>query len=59
MSHPQHGDDFITLVIGYAASFFGQLVLFGGEVLKAAILGFVGAAAGLYCKHLYSKYIKK
>lgn len=56
--HP-HADDVITLVISYGVSFLGQLALFGVEMLKAAILGFIGAAAGLLCKHLYNKYIRK
>jgi hypothetical protein len=54
-----HSDDLLTVIISYTASFFGQLALFGVEVLKAAILGFVGAGAGLFAKYLYNKYIRK
>lgn len=57
--HHNYNDDIVTLVIGYTTSFLGQMALFGVEMLKAAILGFVGASAGLLAKFLYQRWFKK
>lgn len=57
-SHDTEGGVLIA-IIGYASSFFGNIWAFGLEVSKAAILGFVGASAGLLARWLYYKYILK
>lgn len=55
-----HNNDNLALaILSYGVSFWGQIAIFGLEVLKAAILGFIGAAAGLSAKWLYNKYIRK
>ena len=43
----------------FLGSFFGQIALFGLDILKAGILGGVGAFAGLIVRHFWKKYFSK
>lgn len=58
MIHNSHNAEEGTLVavIGWTSSFAGQVLLFGVELMKAAALGFVGAAAGMLARYLWKKY---
>lgn len=55
--HP-NTDSAIVLIIGWTASFFGNVLWFGGEIVKSCLLGAAGAAGALLVKLLYNKYIK-
>jgi len=57
-NHDFNGNDILSIVGGAATAFFSEIVVFGGEILKAAVLGIIGGAAAYVGKHLVEKYIK-
>lgn len=61
-THFETGDlkgNIIMAIIGGAGAFWGSILMYGERVLMAAILGFVGAAAGITCRLVYQKWFKK
>lgn len=64
MEHTQFdtGDlkgNIIMAVLGASGAFWGSLFMYGEKIFTAALLGFVGAAAGIVCRVIYNKYFKK
>jgi len=61
MTHHDHdvSGDLLSVILGWLTAFFGQMALFGVEMLKAALLGGVGALAGLLVRHYWKKYFEK
>ena len=57
--HTDTSGDLLSVMLGWATAFFGQIALFGLDMLKAAILGGVGAFAGLIVRHFWKKYFSK
>jgi uncharacterized membrane protein YeaQ/YmgE (transglycosylase-associated protein family) len=57
--HTDTTGDLLSVMLGWVTAFFGQMALFGIDMLKAAILGGVGALAGLIVRHLWKKYFTK
>lgn len=55
--HTSTEDNLLAAIFGWIGSFIGQIAMFGVEMAKAAVLGFVGAAAGIFARYLYKKYI--
>ncbi len=49
----------IMAVLGWSGTFWGYVLAFGADVIKAAILGFVGATFGIVAKIVYQKYFEK
>jgi hypothetical protein len=57
--HTDTTGDLLSVMLGWATAFFGQIALFGLDMLKAGILGAVGALAGLIVRHFWKKYFNK
>ena len=57
--HTDTNGDILSVMLGWATAFFGQIALFGLDMIKAAILGAVGAFAGLIVRHFWKKYFTK
>lgn len=57
--HTDATGDLLSVMLGWTTAFFGQMALFGIDMLKAAILGGVGAFAGLIVRHFWKKYFTK
>ncbi len=53
MAKHEHGDDFVTWLISHI--FTASVLAFSMDLLKAFLLGIVGALGGLIVKHLYYK----
>ena len=53
MARQEHGDDLITWLISHI--FTASILAFSMDLLKAFLLGIVGALGGLVVKHLYYK----
>lgn len=53
-----HSKDLWDAIIGYATASSG-LIMFGTDLLRALLLGVVGAIGGLFTKWFYYKYIRK
>jgi len=57
--HTDTTGDLLSVMLGWATAFFGQIALFGLDMIKAGILGGVGALAGLIVRHFWKKYFNK
>jgi hypothetical protein len=57
--HTDTTGDLLSVMLGWATAFFGQIALFGLDMIKAGILGAVGALAGLIVRHFWKKYFNK
>lgn len=57
--HTDTGGDLLSVMLGWLTAFFGQIALFGIDLIKAALLGAVGALAGLIVRHFWKKHFER
>lgn len=62
-THFEDSGDFkmnaLLSILGYTGAFWGSVWAYGEKMLAAFVFGFIGAAAGIICRVVYNKYIKK
>lgn len=52
-------NDFLSVICGFATTALTEIGYFGGEAIKAFVLGIIGGGAAYLGKHLIEKYFIK
>lgn len=55
-NHNFDGNDLLAVTVSYITSVWGQVALFGVDLIKAALLGLVGGAATFFIKRILDKH---